>query len=621
MNSRRPRRTGRLNKARRTGRLNKSTGNLGKLNKAPKLVKTPEERALAEKRKNLIWLINNSGRDLKTRIQICSKLLLIHPIAFRAHIEESKRVLGAAEAKELPILVELIYHARDCPEGDTEFKYDPNHGFREVLMNCARKLEEGIVEEREKLPLDAQKLLSALTSEAIISGDSAFDLFEELNVYLQQYPESMSTRVTLGLLLGALKLPDKTGLDKETINDMLGRFESWPEAPSAGVEKAIYSYSKYLLTELLERGSGGKAPPNPCLVGVPKPQPQEQLLTVTQSDPGQSALMSESRRELVSTKDDIRELGTSAARFELVADDYDGEAAAAKLMQGAEEDSEDEFAVFKLEPEPEAEVFSPESKGDEETEDKPEPAPKAQAPAAKADTGPLTPKKVVDLVNVHDPKVALTPVLDKIPGGSFKKDAFVLHFIKSAREDGGLAIERKLLEYVYEQLHGDSRVGFKKATFIVGKLIMACIDEDDEDVLDEEIKNALGRNLMKSVTDLFDKSRGSLAERSAGAEPFFDAVFGKEYLRLALLTGFLDSLEEKLASFREPGVQTLFRRWSTEEKKQVPEADKKVAEAIKGKIWDAFSRAADGRLKFPNDRTKDYFIKCGELVIDVLDQC
>ncbi|MDF1665637.1 MAG: hypothetical protein P1V97_28015, partial [Planctomycetota bacterium] len=250
-----------------------------------------------------------------------------------------------------------------------------------------------------------------------------------------------------------------------------------------------------------------------------------------------------------------------------------------------------------------------------------EPSPKAAPAAAKPAAGPLTPKKVVDLVNVHDPKVALTPVLDKIPGASFKKDAFVLHFLKSAREEGGLAIERKLLEYVHEQLHGDSRVGFKKASFIVGKLIMACIDEDDEDVLDEEIKNALGRNLMKTLRDLFDKSRGSLSERAELAEPFFDAVFSKEFLMLAFLTGLLESLEEKLASFREPGVQTIFRRWSTEQKKQLPEADKKVAEAIKGKIWDAFSRAADGRLKFPNDRTKDYFIKCGELLIDVLDQC
>lgn len=614
MNSRRPRRTSRLGKGRKTGRLNKTTNKLGKLNKAPKLVKTPEERALAEKRKNLIWLINNSGRDLKTRIQICSKLLLIHPVAFRAHIEESKRVPGAQEAKELPVLVELLFHARQCPEGDSEFKYDPNHGFREVLMHCARKLEEGIVEEREKVPLEAQSLLAALSSEAIVSDESVFDLFEELNVHLQQYPDDMASRVTLGMFLGAKKLENKTGIDKETVNDMLGRFESWPDAPTAGVEKAIFAYSKYLLAELLESGMGGKAPPNPCAVAEPKPRPvPESVLTVTQSDPGQSAFMSESRRELVSTKDDLRELSNNPTRFELVTDDYDEEAVQAKLVQ-AQDESEDEYAVFQLHPEPEVEVFSPkESK-------EPEPEPKAPEKKPAASSGPLTPKKVVDLVNVHDPKVALTPVLDKIPGNTFKKDAFVLHFLQQAREEDGLAIERKLLEYVYEQLHGDSRVGFKKASFIIGKMIMACLDEDDEDVLDEEIKNALGRNLVKTLSDLFDKSRGSLAERAEGAEPFFEALFAKEYLKLAFLTGFLESLEDKPASFREPGVQTLFRRWSDEPKKQVPEADKKVIGAIKSAIWDAFSRAADGRLKFPNDRTKDYFIKCGELVIDVLDQ-
>jgi hypothetical protein len=539
---------------------------------------SPEEREAEEKRKNLLWLVNNTAKDLDTRAKIVATIVNLPPLELKSLINQAHE-LTPDEARSKALVVELLSFAQSCPEGDSELRYDPNHGFREVVLEVARSLVENREDIASKVPLPDRPVVAALIASAIVSPESAFDTFENLLQDLISSPEESSSPVTIGLLNG-LDLLDspRDSASPETLGMLLLRLEERlaqmplgdDGKPADPETNRALKRGVYVLKEALAPGSGGASVPDPyaAVVEAPKPPPMRAPAVV--------------------------------ARIVTGADDDESEAFAPRPYE--EDDTPIRVPAASAPPRP-----------------APKPAPKPAPPRG------LTPAEAVKLMNVFDAKSDVGAIFDKVPWTrSYLKDAFVTQLIKKSREDDGAAILQKVLAYCIEAFTSDSRARYKKARALALELVpkFAEIKAEDPDSEEEAYAHAakreLGRSQLETLDLMFDKKLGSLQERTERAQPFMDLIKNRKAALGGFLAGLKDRLSDKAAGFREPGIQTLVLQIGANKPKDLDPVDLQISMDIRNLINEAFERAAEGSLKFPSDRAKEYFIECGENVIDAL---
>lgn len=249
-----PRKTARLAKGRkvgkvRTGRIvgrgTKRLGSAAKLKK-PEPVKrklSPEEEEARKKRQSMIWLVGNSGKPHDIRLKIVQTMALISPAEMRAICDFAEKNKASA-CEDEPILTEILATARECPVGDTETKYDPNRGYRDILIDCARSLEDGIEEKASLVSLKAQREIARLLTRGMVSASSAYDLFEDYHAEFWKNPARCISFSALGLCQGFAGVPrDELHLDQETVESVLQKLE----------EQRPYREADKVALKLLER--------------------------------------------------------------------------------------------------------------------------------------------------------------------------------------------------------------------------------------------------------------------------------------------------------------------------------------------------------------------------------
>lgn len=501
---------------------------------------SPEEKEARAKREQFLWLANNTGKDIETRIKIVSTCFLIPPADLRALVSQA-RELDSKDLAEAPLVVELMAQGRHAPEGDSESRYDPNYGTREVMLAIAQSFEEGREEVADKVPLAAQKELAVIICESMVSQTTAFDLTEDLYQRLEQDPSFAYSHTTWGLTRGLHELEGEAQTaDKETLGYLLYNLEGQRQAVEDNPShKKCLLHSLANVADILQPGAGDafrpKTKAKPKAKARPKPPAKKK------SEPVVARVITET-------------------------------------------------------PEAEAEIIR-------------------EAPSGGG--GALTPKDVVKLMNTHDAKTKVSAVLDKIPLEGFSKDAFVVHFLKKAGEDDGLSLRRKMLLYVFKNLLSDSRKDYKKAVSLAKHLIGKDFGGKEEHEQVKLVKSKLGLTIMETLDILFDKKLGSLSERTERARPFLSAVAENKEALVGFIQGLSERLKEKPLSFREPGVQTLVRHFST----HTPADDRRNMrniERIQSSINESKEKAENDQLKFPSGRSRSYFMECAQTLLDAL---